>query len=116
MAKENIYQIECGDDDELFTFVYDFEPYDPGKTYGPPEKCYPPEGGYATIYEIRDSKGVVIPEAEWVARGFDKKTIEKLEEAAYLEHCEDERDRYDAAMEDRSDAARDEAREPMDRD
>lgn len=21
------------------------EPYDPGCTYGPPERCYPPEGG-----------------------------------------------------------------------
>ena len=114
MGKELIYQIECGDDDELFSFVYEFEPYDPGVCSGPPERCYPPEGGFASIYEIRDSKGVRIPDAEWVARGFDAKAIEALEEAAYLEHCEDEKDRYDSAMEDRSDAARDEAREPLD--
>lgn len=27
---------------------YDIEPYVPGKISGPPEDCYPPEGGYVT--------------------------------------------------------------------
>lgn len=100
MAKENIYEIECGDDDELFAFVYDFEPYDRGS------RDEPPSGGNAFIYEIRDSKGVKIPDRDWVTRGFDEKAIRKLEEDAYNAHCEREKDAYDSAMESKADAER----------
>ncbi len=36
------------------TLDADLSPYDPGCTYGPPENCYPPEGG-----EIEDLDVVV---------------------------------------------------------
>lgn len=31
----------------------DITPYDPGVTSGPPERCYPPEGGDVDINDIR---------------------------------------------------------------
>jgi hypothetical protein len=31
----------------------DLTPYDPGQTSGPPERCYPPEGGDVDINSIR---------------------------------------------------------------
>ena len=39
-------------DEEEYDLLIDFTitPYDPGNTYGPPENCYPPEGG--EIYDL----------------------------------------------------------------
>lgn len=31
----------------------DLTPYDPGNTSGPPERCYPPEGGDMSVNSIR---------------------------------------------------------------
>ncbi len=79
MAKKELtYERECGEEDILYTFVYDVEPYDPGKTSGPPENCYPPEGGFATVYEVRGPDGVEIKEALWESLGIDIKKIEEL--------------------------------------
>lgn len=100
MAKETIYETECGDDDKLYTFVYDFEPYSPGG------RDEPPSGGNAIIYEIRDENGKKIEDKDWLAHGFDTKAIERLEEAAYQAHCMDLQDRYDSAMEAKADAER----------
>ena len=49
-----IFNIEhkVGEDDWQeweYEVGYDFEPYDPGRCSGPPEDCYPPEGGYAEV-------------------------------------------------------------------
>jgi len=39
-------EIDLGSDNFLEVQVdWEFSPYDPGKTYGPAEDCYPPEGG-----------------------------------------------------------------------
>ena len=35
--------IRCPDDECEAEIVADYTPGDPGKTYGPPERCYPPE-------------------------------------------------------------------------
>jgi hypothetical protein len=40
-GNETIYTIECS-----------LTPYDPGKTSGPPEDCYPPEGGECEILKV----------------------------------------------------------------
>lgn len=37
----------------------DYTPYDPGKCFGPPELCYPPEGGTFEIESI-----IVVPTGE----------------------------------------------------
>jgi hypothetical protein len=35
--------------DHEIHLTYTITPYDPGCTYGPPENCYPPEGGEVEI-------------------------------------------------------------------
>lgn len=41
-------------DDETFVLDVEYEvaPYDPGVSWGPPEDCYPPEGGEITDLDI----------------------------------------------------------------
>lgn len=47
-----------------FVIEADVSPYDPGRTCGPPESCYPPEGGEVEIAEIRlaAQQGETLPE------------------------------------------------------
>lgn len=66
---ETIYEIEC-----------DVTPYDPGRTYGPPEKCYPPEGGECEIVSVK-LNGKEIPYELWVQIGLDAKVEGEIEEA-----------------------------------
>lgn len=66
---ETIYEIEC-----------DVTPYDPGRTYGPPEKCYPPEGGECEIVSVK-LNGKEIPYAEWEKIGLDAKVEDEIEQA-----------------------------------
>ena len=42
------YCLERGDNEFELVIDYDINPYDPGRTSGPPEDCYPPEGGDVT--------------------------------------------------------------------
>lgn len=88
-TSELTYEIECGPDDILYTFVYEVEPYDPGVCSGPPERCYPPEGGFATVNEVRGPDGVEIPEAKYKELGID---MEKIEEACYLDWADKQGD------------------------
>ena len=39
------YTLRRDDTDIDLEIDYSVTPYDPGCTYGPPEDCYPPEGG-----------------------------------------------------------------------
>lgn len=55
--------------------VLDWEPYDPGRTSGPPERCHPPEGGWAE-FELLDKKG---RRAEWLERKMGKNDHENVE-------------------------------------
>lgn len=74
---EVMYNIEC-----------DVTPYDPGVSYGPPERCYPPEDGGVEILSItlqmpgNKIKGVEVGAILWKALGFSDKVIERIEEAA----------------------------------
>lgn len=56
MSKIEI-EIEYGDNYsklDLFEIEADgYNAYDPGRTSGPPERCYPPEGGFCEIGNIR---------------------------------------------------------------
>ncbi len=58
---------------------------DPGRTYGDPENCYPPEPAFAEDIQIRSGEiGVEIPESEWARLGLQSGQIEDaiLDEAS----------------------------------
>ena len=42
------WQFQRGEETLEVTIAYDIEPYVPAQTYGPPEDCYPAEGGCVT--------------------------------------------------------------------
>lgn len=50
------FTVEREVDGELVELILlaelEVEPFVPGLTFGPPENCYPDEGGYAEIYTI----------------------------------------------------------------
>ena len=76
---ETIYDIEC-----------DLTPYDPGKTWGDPETCYPPEGGDGEILSIKlqgigDQPGIDINYNLWPLLGFKGKVLEEIIEKAFEE-------------------------------
>lgn len=55
---------------ELVEFEYDveiddYEPYVPAKISGPPEDCYPAEGGYANAVQGKIRRRVADPQGTW---------------------------------------------------
>ena len=72
-------------------------PYDPGKRYGDPEKCYPPEGGNFEDPKITSTycdengnlKTIEIPEKFWRALGISHDNLDKLAHEA-VESLEEE--------------------------
>lgn len=73
------------DYDPVTIRVIEWEPYVPGCTYGHPDHCYPPEGGYGE-WEVRDVDtgellNIPIPEK-------DRERIDR-EVYAYMERRED---------------------------
>lgn len=61
--------------------VLSWEPFVPGHVSGPPEKCFPSEGGYGEL-EICDSKGRPAP---WLEAKLSRLAREALEEQAFME-------------------------------
>jgi hypothetical protein len=57
--------------------VLDWEPYVPAKISGPPESCYPEEGGFGD-YEILDPKGQPAPWLEALLTEEDNDRITDL--------------------------------------
>ena len=54
---------------------FDATPYDPGVTTGPPERCYPPEGGEVEITSITyNGKPLELSDAD------EKKVQEEIEQ------------------------------------
>lgn len=99
--------VELRDGSEVDVAVeYSYQPGTPGKTYGPPEDCYPDEPEEVEILSV------VFDEANRPVRVGDLAAgvMASLEERA----CEAARDamqaRYEAAMEDRADARRERER------
>lgn len=90
------------------TVCGDYEPFVPARTYGPPEDCYPSEGGYATdmVAIFTDgSKERVIPLSDEEVAGFEEQMAEAVMDAA--------ESAYEDAMESRAEAM---AEREMDRD
>lgn len=57
------------------------EPFRAGFFSGPPERCYPDEGGLI-VWEVLDRKGRRAP---WLERKADEKEMRRIEEAAWAE-------------------------------
>lgn len=55
--------------------VTSYIPYDPGRTYGPPEQCYPPEGGEME-FELYDRKGY---RAKWLEQKLENLSWEEYD-------------------------------------
>jgi hypothetical protein len=53
-------------------------PGNPGRLYGPPEKCYPPEPGEVEILAIRSAQGATLDIESELSRA----DVERIEEAA----------------------------------
>jgi hypothetical protein len=63
------------------TVEYDYEPYVPAKVSGPPEKCYPAEGGYVSINDVflgTISIMAFIPQAE----------LDRIQQHIFEERCD----------------------------
>lgn len=59
--------------------VTDYESYTPAYTSGPPEHCYPAEGGCGE-YEILDRRGY---RAAWLERKVDAQAEEDIQQAIF---------------------------------
>lgn len=54
----------CKDETEV-EVTYTISAYDPGRIFGPPELCYPPEGGEVEILSVkRDGQEIELDEDE----------------------------------------------------
>ena len=69
--------------------VTSWEAYVPAKTYGPPESCYPEEGGCGE-WEIRDRCG---RPAAWLERKMSEEERERIDGLVF-EYMESQRDEF----------------------
>lgn len=69
--------------------VTSWEAYVPAKTYGPPESCYPEEGGCGE-WEIRDRRG---RPAAWLERKMSEEERERIDGLVF-EYMESQRDEF----------------------
>jgi hypothetical protein len=56
MSRTHTMSFERDDETEV-TVEYTISDYDPGVSSGPPEICYPPEGGEVEIIRVNDEAG-----------------------------------------------------------
>ncbi len=56
-----------------------WEPYVPAKVSGPPEYCYPAEGGYGE-WEVRDRRGRPAP---WLERKMTEEDRERIDQQVF---------------------------------
>jgi hypothetical protein len=102
--------VELADGNEVdVTVEYSYAPGSPGKTYGPPEDCYPPEGAEVEVLKVYLSDDKT--EAD-ISGSLSKETIEYLSERCVSEGEEADRGAYESAMEDRADAQREQEWDP----
>lgn len=83
------YVLSRGDEEIELEIEYEIEPYDPGCISGPPEHCYPPEGGNVTsLQAFHEGEIFQLLETE------DREIAEHIE--TNHDHADDDDDRdYD---------------------
>lgn len=59
--------------------VLSWEPYVPAKISGPPENCYPAEGGYGD-WEVLDRRGKPAP---WLARKMTDQDVRRIDQEVF---------------------------------
>lgn len=69
--------------------ILSWERFVPAKTYGPPESCYPEEGGCGE-WEIRDRRG---RPAAWLERKMSEGDRQHIDELVF-EYMESQRDEF----------------------
>lgn len=88
---------DCDEFTELevgpFTIKGNYQPGDPGRTYGPMELCYPPEGPECEVISI-ECGGIRLPD-KYFNDDFLKRVIGLLCERAESDAKEQYDDRYD---------------------
>jgi hypothetical protein len=101
--------VELGEVEVEVTVEYHYSPGSPGKTYGPPENCYPPEEAEAEVEQVYltsdETKTDIMPQ-------LTAAVIEMLFEQACEAGEDDDADAYERAMEDKADAAREREWDP----
>lgn len=87
MSHTTSYCLTRGEEEIELEIDYDINPYDPGVTSGPPEHCYPPEGGDVhDLTATRDGKPFELTDDE-------EQAICKHIEQTH-DHSEDDRGDY----------------------
>lgn len=72
------WELERGEDILAVTIDYTVTDYDPGSTYGPPEDCYPPEGGEIEELKATKEDGTIVE--------LTSEELEKIEAHIYATH------------------------------
>lgn len=73
------WEDEVGLRDLTFDIEGTLSPYDPGCTYGPPESCYPPEGGELEDWTICLTNAEIFDQTGNVVRRFtDLTAVERV--------------------------------------
>ena len=80
MAQYPNSQVTWGEDGEYTVEAY-VSPYDPGRTWGPPENCYPPEGGEVEITSVKKGDQEIDADKFWESLSAEDQT--KLDEALF---------------------------------
>lgn len=83
------YCLTRGDQEIELEIDYDINPFDPGSTSGPPEHCYPPEGG-----DVTDVRATLDGE-EFPLTDKEEEEICKRIEATHDHSYDDRGDYYD---------------------
>lgn len=101
---EKTVDLMVGDDEIEFNVEFDASPYVPAKISGPPERCYPAEGGEVEICDV-------YVDGESVIATLDQEVLNRLKskcEDCIGEIFQDEKESAEAEAADARNAAREE--------
>ena len=98
LAMPTMMDLYYGDDAATIPIMvhYKYHPGDPGQLYGPPERCYPPEGPEAEIYriELADKPEIEISDL-FTDEQIDHMTLAALNFVDHLDDLEEPNDYAD---------------------
>ena len=85
------FTLDSGD----YSADVEYEPYIPGKLSGPPENCYPPEGGCASVVKLWRDKTLIAPGDYPVDLPDSDALYEMAESAEDYDYCDGPEDYCD---------------------